>query len=70
MTDAERLSPDDGRRLLELARASIAAGLRDAGRPFSVAPETLPPGLRAVRGGFVTLKADELVGGPMASAEP
>jgi uncharacterized protein len=48
------LGPADRAALLEIARASIARGLRE-GRPLDVDPATLPPGLLPIRATFVTL---------------
>jgi len=70
MTNDERLSSNEGRRLLALARASIAAGLCDPDCPLTLDPAKLPPGLHVVRGGFVTLRENGLLRGCIGEIAP
>ncbi len=53
-TNAERLSDEARRRLLDIAQASINAGLI-SGRPVTITASKEPPELREIRASFVTL---------------
>jgi AmmeMemoRadiSam system protein A len=61
-------TPDQGRRLLEVAFAAIAGGVRH-GAPAAVAASDYEGALRVMRASFVTLKLDGRLRGCIGSLE-
>lgn len=66
--EAKTLRPSDRRLLLEVARRSVAHGLR-VGRPLEVNVEAYPPTLRERRATFVTLRLGEALRGCTGTLE-
>ncbi len=68
MSSAENYAPEERRALLDLARASIAHGLRQ-GRGLAVDPRAYPDALRETRAAFVTLHSEGTLRGCVGTLE-
>ncbi len=69
MANRERLSPEFVRTLLDVARRSIARGVRE-GVPLAVDADAYPEPLRAHRATFVTLRREGELRGCVGGLDP